>query len=157
MYIDRRKVIIIGIAALVLAALIVGAILIFGNKGNLDVDKTYGDSTSGDSLSGDSIRNNTLALAKDYIDRGEYQRALDLLDKLLIENAADSDARILQDEAIVGNKNEREAAQAAAQSAAEAASAAQQLAMAAANNQSALNNQSAAQSAEQIAAQRRLE
>lgn len=49
---------------------------------------------------GGPSRENTLLLARDYVDRGEYQRALDLLDRLLIEDAGDKDARTLRDEAL---------------------------------------------------------
>ena len=40
-----------------------------------------------------SARKNTLLLAEDYSKSGEYQRALDLLDRVLIDNANDQDAR----------------------------------------------------------------
>ncbi len=136
MYIDRRKIIIISAAAAVLIALIVGAVLIFSKRPDQSVIQVV-------NVDSNPARTNTLALAKEYNEKGEYQRALDLLDRLLIEDASDSEARALRDEAIEGNKKEREAALQAAQ-------AAQAAAMAS-------NNASASLSAEDIAAQRRLE
>ena len=43
-------------------------------------------------------RENTLTLAKRYIERGEYDRAMNLLDQLLIQNADDAEALALSDE-----------------------------------------------------------
>jgi hypothetical protein len=43
-------------------------------------------------------RSNSLALAGEYLAQGEYQRALDILDRLLIADAGDQDARALRDE-----------------------------------------------------------
>jgi len=43
-------------------------------------------------------RANTLALARRYIDRAEYDRAMNLLDQLLIQNAQDAEALALSDE-----------------------------------------------------------
>jgi tetratricopeptide (TPR) repeat protein len=48
----------------------------------------------------EAVRDNTLRLAGEYIGQGEYQRALDLLDGLLIANPNDEEARGLRDEAI---------------------------------------------------------
>lgn len=77
---------IVGGAVVLLAALgIGGAYLVGGGRANAE-------------------RHNTLALARDYVDRGEYQRALDLLDKLLIEDAGDAEARSLRDAAIAASK-----------------------------------------------------
>ncbi|NNM54378.1 MAG: tetratricopeptide repeat protein [Spirochaetales bacterium] len=44
-----------------------------------------------------TIRANTLKLAADYGSHGDYQRALDLLDQLLIKNASDQQAMALRD------------------------------------------------------------
>jgi len=49
---------------------------------------------------GQKERGTMLALAREYIDRGDYDRALNLLDTLIIKNPADADARALQDEAL---------------------------------------------------------
>ncbi|HOV37894.1 MAG TPA: hypothetical protein PLG79_04165, partial [Spirochaetales bacterium] len=43
-----------------------------------------------------TARRNTLLLAEDYSNNGEYQRALDLLDRILIENAEDEEAKALK-------------------------------------------------------------
>ena len=45
-------------------------------------------------------RTNMLTLAREYIERGDYDRALDLLDKLIIRDVQDSEARALRDEAL---------------------------------------------------------
>ncbi|MBU0936595.1 MAG: tetratricopeptide repeat protein [Spirochaetes bacterium] len=49
---------------------------------------------------GSRERNNMLTLAREYIDRESYDRALDILDALIIKDAADSEARSLRDEAL---------------------------------------------------------
>ena len=43
-------------------------------------------------------RENTLTLVKRYIERGEYDRAMNLLDQLLIQNADDAEALALSDQ-----------------------------------------------------------
>jgi len=53
---------------------------------------------------GDSERGNILKLARDYAAQGEDQRALDLLDKLLIKNADDPDAKALRDQVVQAKK-----------------------------------------------------
>jgi tetratricopeptide (TPR) repeat protein len=50
------------------------------------------------SNSAGGTRQNTLALVRKYIDRGDYDRALNLLDSLLIKNADDKDANSMLDE-----------------------------------------------------------
>lgn len=47
-------------------------------------------------------RANMLALAREYIERGDFDRALDLLDRLIIKDVNDADARALRDEALAG-------------------------------------------------------
>lgn len=53
------------------------------------------------SSSGDSERKNTLTLVQMYMDKGEYDRAMNLLDSLLVKNAQDKDALSLMDKVIV--------------------------------------------------------
>ena len=48
----------------------------------------------------DSERQNTLALAQKYLDKGQYDKAMDLLNGLLIANPNDADADSLLDRAI---------------------------------------------------------
>ncbi len=43
-----------------------------------------------------NYRRNTRSWAEDYSNNGEYQRALDLLDRILIENAEDAEAKALK-------------------------------------------------------------
>jgi tetratricopeptide (TPR) repeat protein len=45
-------------------------------------------------------RANTLELARSYMQRQEYERAMELLDKLLLSDANDAEARALLDEVI---------------------------------------------------------
>ncbi|MEI6875360.1 MAG: hypothetical protein WCL50_09560, partial [Spirochaetota bacterium] len=55
---------------------------------------------------------NALSLARDYIDRGDFDRALDILDRLLISDAGNKDARGLRDRAVEGKKSQSAAAKA---------------------------------------------
>ena len=82
---DKKKLFIIGGGALALA-LILG-LAFFAFRGN-----------------GGGRRDNTLRLAGEYIEKGEYQRALDLLDRLLIDDPDDEAARALRDEALEGKR-----------------------------------------------------
>lgn len=66
------------------------------------------------SVSGDRQRGNMLALARDYIARGDFDRALDILDRLIIKDANDKDARSLQDEALAGKSRAKTQADEAA-------------------------------------------
>jgi alkyl sulfatase BDS1-like metallo-beta-lactamase superfamily hydrolase len=66
----------------------------------------------------DRTRKNVLTSAQYYLDKGDYGRALDLVDKLLIDNAADADARGLRDKAMQAKAGE-EAAKAAQAASAE--------------------------------------
>ncbi|MDR1388399.1 MAG: tetratricopeptide repeat protein [Treponema sp.] len=81
---DQKKIFIIGGCALVLIA----GVLFFLFLRNPS----------------DPQRDNTLLLAREYIDRGEYQRAMDLVDGILIKNPNDEDARRLRDEALEGKR-----------------------------------------------------
>jgi hypothetical protein len=59
-------------------------------------------------------RLNVLASAEYYLEKGDYERALNLVDSLLIKNAGDIDARALRDRAIEAKtKAEAEKAEAA--------------------------------------------
>jgi hypothetical protein len=60
----------------------------------------------GDSATGpERLRLNTLTLVRSYVDKGEYDRALSLLEGLLIENPATAQASELLD--IVPRREER--------------------------------------------------
>jgi hypothetical protein len=89
MYMDRKTVIIAG--AVVLLFLIGGtAFFILWPRGP---------------SAAETARRNTLVLAEDYLNNNEYQRALDLLDKILIQNASDADARDLKDKVLARKKD----------------------------------------------------
>jgi tetratricopeptide (TPR) repeat protein len=84
---DKRKlVIIIAGAVLVLA---VAGILLFRKAGPALFNAGRGQTAT--------VRENTLRLAESYLAAGDYQRALDLLDKLLIENPDDAAVRELHE------------------------------------------------------------
>ena len=92
----NRKVLIIG-AAILIILLVLGSILIFRGCG------------SGKEDPGMRQKNNTLTLARDYMNRGEYQRALDLLDRLIIDFGEDSSIRELREEILAAMRQDTEA------------------------------------------------
>ncbi|NNM66396.1 MAG: tetratricopeptide repeat protein [Spirochaetales bacterium] len=56
-------------------------------------------------------RENTIKLAADYGAHGDYQRALDLLDGLLIQNASDTQAMALRDQLLQDQQNQKKQSQ----------------------------------------------
>jgi len=92
---NKKTLIAIG-AAVILILLGTGAFLLFSKPGT------------------DPKRANILKLAKEYADQGEDQRALDLLDQLLITNADDPDAQALRKD-VVKQKQQHELADKQAQ------------------------------------------
>ena len=93
---DRKKILII--AGAVVAVLLIGGLLWWLLR-----------SPSGSGDEGPSKRDNIITLAREYMERDEYQRALDLLDGLLIEDASDEEARELRDRIIDLKKSYDEA------------------------------------------------
>jgi tetratricopeptide (TPR) repeat protein len=81
---NQKKIIIIGAVSLGLILLGTGIFFLARALGRPD----------------DGPRQNKLSLAREYIEAGEYGRALDILDGLLIENSDDREARELRDEAV---------------------------------------------------------
>ncbi len=61
--------------------------------------------------SGNSGRKNTLALVQMYTDKGEYDRAMNLLDGLLVKNADDRDALALMDKIIALKEGKKPASE----------------------------------------------
>jgi Tfp pilus assembly protein PilF len=106
--VDRRVLIIAG-GVLLAALLTVGGIAVFGGGSDAAAQQ----------------RQNTLILAEDYIEQGEYDRALDLLEDLLIADPNDEEARTLRNQALEAKRvaAEAEAAAQAARDARDAASA----------------------------------
>jgi len=88
---SRKKLIILISAGVVLVVLVVLGIVFFA-KGKKSTDGAVAAVTS----QSDSKRQNTLKLIERYIEQGEFDRALDLIDKLLIDNMDDEDAKELQ-------------------------------------------------------------
>jgi tetratricopeptide (TPR) repeat protein len=86
MYMTRKKIIIISISAVVLILIGVGIFfLVRNNKNNAEAKL-------------EQKRENTIALAMDYLERGDFQRALELLDSLMIDNPFDERIRQIRDE-----------------------------------------------------------
>ncbi len=69
-----------------------------------------GIAISGGARNARQAHDNTLALARQYLERGEYQSAQDLLNGLLLANADDPEARALLDDLISAKKASEEAA-----------------------------------------------
>lgn len=115
---DKRKGLIIGGAALALLLLLGGGALLIGRGRQATGTADSGEGSSSAVVSDAAKRReNTLRLAQDYFKEGEYQRALDLLDGLLIENGDDQDAKDLRDQIIAERKQaEKKAADAERQS-----------------------------------------
>ncbi|MDR0642400.1 MAG: hypothetical protein LBG07_08075, partial [Treponema sp.] len=81
---NRKKIIIIG--AISLGVILLGTGIFFLVRA---LSRPGGD-----------LRQNKLSLAREYVEAGEYGRALDILDGLLIENSDDQEARDLRDQAV---------------------------------------------------------
>ena len=98
---SKKKKIAIVTAASVLLLLL----LFFGIRG-------IAKSASSSGAKGGVVRQNTLALAQKYLDKGQYDKAMDLLNDLLISNPNDAEADELLDKAIQLKKesDERNAA-----------------------------------------------
>lgn len=94
----RKKIILIAAAALLLLLL-----LFFGIRG-------IARAVSSSGAKGGSARQNTLALVQKYLDKGQYDKAMDLLNSLLISNPDDAEADKLLDEAIRQKKASDDAA-----------------------------------------------
>jgi len=88
---SRKKLIILISSGAVLVALIVLGIIFFV-KGKKDAGGAGNAITS----QSDGRRQNIIKLAKNYIEQGEYDRALNLIDSLLIDNSDDNEAKNLQ-------------------------------------------------------------
>jgi tetratricopeptide (TPR) repeat protein len=99
--VSKEKMILIG-GVLVL---ILGLGLFFFLRGKGE----GGDSNVVVSNSDENRRENMLILASEYADQGEYDMALDLINDLLLEDAADQEARALRDRVIKARKEAEEA------------------------------------------------
>jgi len=96
----KKKIAIIAAASLLLLLL-----LFFGIRG-------IARAASSSGAKGGSARQNTLALVQKYLDKGQYDKAMDLLNSLLISNPDDAEADKLLDEAIKQKKaSDEQAAQ----------------------------------------------
>ena len=54
--------------------------------------------------SSNKVRNNTFSVVRMYLEKGQYDRAMDKLDELLLKNPTDEEALALMDE-ILAKKN----------------------------------------------------
>jgi tetratricopeptide (TPR) repeat protein len=100
----NKKIIIIAAAALVALLLCTGVVFLV--RGNGEKDRLA----------------NILSLAEDYIAQDEFQRALALLEGVLIENPGNGTAKSLRDKALQKQRESRNAAQTAGGDSASAAS-----------------------------------
>ena len=91
----KKKIVLLSAAAL-LALLL----LFFAGRGMFSAIS----GGNGSKRSSASARNNTLALAQKYLDKGQYDKAMDLLNGLLISNPDDEEADKLLDMAIQQKK-----------------------------------------------------
>jgi tetratricopeptide (TPR) repeat protein len=94
----RKKILIISGAALLVILIVVG-ILLYVKKDNPE------EEDSAILTEAEIRRENTLRLAASYAEVGEYERALNLLDGLLIENHMDEDAKTLQRSILTANRS----------------------------------------------------
>ena len=92
MMLDRKKLFIAIGAAIVVLALIGGGVALVLSRGGPDEPIE------------DPTRANMLALARDYLEAGEYQRALDLIDQLLIADSSDAEAQTLKAEILAAKQ-----------------------------------------------------
>ncbi len=81
------------------------AVLLILLLGGLAVWAPWKSGDSGTTEATD-IRGNTIRLASEYYEQGEFQRALDLIDQLLLQNPDDQEARALRDAVIQARKDE---------------------------------------------------
>ncbi len=88
-----KRIIIVAAAVLVLIA----GVVLFLTLGNNDSGTAVMDETQ-------KVKENTMILARDYLEKGDFQRALDLLDGLLIKDASDEEVRKLRDEVFSARK-----------------------------------------------------
>ena len=99
----NRKILAAG-GAVVLLLLLLGGLFVWapwkGSEGK-------GEGTAVSSRESD-IRANTLRLASEYFEQGEYQRALDLVDQLLLQNPDDDEARALRDSVLKARRDAEE-------------------------------------------------
>ena len=122
MFYDRRRLLIIGGAVLLVLALAGGTFAILRSRGADEPAVVEEPQPADEPEPVDTTRLNTLRLAREYLEAGEYQRALDLVDGLLISNADDPDARAIKDEILAAKRlADDEAAARAAELAAAAA------------------------------------
>ncbi|MDC7126321.1 MAG: tetratricopeptide repeat protein, partial [Spirochaetales bacterium] len=104
----KKKIIAI-VCGVLLVAAAVGATLYF-TKHNGNSQSSLSENKLGQSEN-NKVRDNTLILARDYMEKGDYARSLDLLDGLLIQDASDQEVKKLREEVISARKNaESEAA-----------------------------------------------
>ena len=80
-----------------IGALIGGAV---GNRGGGSYGAGNGVYGEGGQNGNATERDNMIILAKRYMERGEYERAMNILDNLLIKDATDEEALNLMDDVI---------------------------------------------------------
>ena len=96
----KQKIIIISASAALLVLIVLG--IIFFVKGK---KKDLNDGGTAIASQSDKRRDNTLKLIERYLAQGEYDRALDLIDRLLIENPDDEEANELQQRILMADRH----------------------------------------------------
>ncbi|HEQ71937.1 MAG TPA: tetratricopeptide repeat protein, partial [Spirochaetia bacterium] len=99
MLMDKRILIIIGAVVLLLILLFAG----------LAIGGVFSGGAGTGEEAGNNSRDNKLALARDYLSRNEFDRALDLVDQVLLDNFNDEEARALKDEILEKKKAAQDA------------------------------------------------
>ena len=110
---DKKKNIILISAIAGILLLLTGVGTFFGVKAIANKNNSTSLISKDGSVLGGEYEN-TLALIERYISHGEYDRAMDLLDSLLIKNANDERALDLMDEVIALKAKDKESQQQAA-------------------------------------------
>ena len=110
---ERKRLIAIIGAIVLAAALVGGGVAFFSSRGDarrgddgereMEPSPTDEDAVSEAEEAANAAaqrRENMLTLAQDYIENGEYQRALDLIDEVLIDDVSNERAQELKKTAI---------------------------------------------------------
>ncbi|TVR57971.1 MAG: tetratricopeptide repeat protein [Spirochaetaceae bacterium] len=95
MYYDKRKLAVVALLTILILGIGVGGVFLATRSRRPAVDAP---------VAVDPARENALRLAREYLDSGEYQRALDILDRLLIADAGDEEARALQSNVLAARR-----------------------------------------------------
>ena len=105
MYYDKRKLAVVALITILILGIGVGGVFLATRSRQPTVVAP---------VAVDPARENALRLAREYLESGEYQRALDILDRLLIADAGDEEARALQNNVLAARRERDRIAEEAA-------------------------------------------